>query len=207
MMNRSYAQLILLPLSAITAGLLVYVSLLDLFAPSGGVEVIGFLTGIAVIWFLDLSTRVVFKSAQEANHAVIDVTLALQDVSLKLIESKIKSEPSYNAIARQLLDVDPALALAQIRIEIERTLRDIYESSDLPKVPHWRGIKQAIDVLIEHHRIPAMIHTPLEQVVSICNRAVHGAKVSRELAIDVIESGERILGILQDTQRGMEHTP
>jgi hypothetical protein len=103
MMNRSYVQLILLPLSAVTAGLLVYVSLLDLFAPSGGVEVIGFLTGIAVIWFLDLSTKVVFKSAQEANHAVIDVTLALQDVSLKLIESKIKSEPVIPAYAPEVL--------------------------------------------------------------------------------------------------------
>ena len=52
-----------------------------------------------------------------------------------------------------------------------------------------------------------MVRTPLEQVVSICNRAVYGAEVSRELAMDVIESGERILGILQDTRRGMEHTP
>jgi hypothetical protein len=206
-MNRSYAQLILLPLSAMAAGLLVYISILDLFAPSGGVEVTGFLTGIAVMWFLDLSTGVVFKSQKEASHAVIDVTPALQDVSLKLIESEIKSEPSYNATARQLLDVDPALALAQIRIEIERTLRDIYESSDLPRVPSWRGIKKAIDVLVEHQRIPAMVRVPLEQVVSICNRAVHGGEVSRELAIDVIESGERILGILHDARREMERTP
>jgi hypothetical protein len=188
-------QGILVAFSALTAAVLVYVSLLNLVAPPGGVEVIGFVTGLAVMWFLDVSTSNRFWERRSPAEVIIDVTPEFQNTSIQLLESNVRSEPEHDALARDLLDTDPALALARIRIEIERRLREMQPADERPQIT--RGIRGTVEALVQRGRLPAELIGPIDQVVSMCNQAVHGASVTRALAADVIQSGERIFGLLE----------
>ena len=185
--------------SGLTAAFLVCVSLLDIFEPPGGIEVVGFVTGLAVMWFLDVSTPSRFWRPGPVREIVIEATPEFRKASLQLVEGHLKSQPIYDSLARKLLETDPALALAHIRIEIERRLREIQAREDLSS--GWRGIRNAMEALVQRKRLPATLMGPLDQVVSVCNQAAHGARISRELAADVIESGERILGLLDQKLR------
>lgn len=99
--------------------------------------------------------------------------------------------------SRTLLGEDNSLALAYLRMEIERTLRKILNGRGL----NWAGVSLAsarriMEGLVAQGVIDEVWQAPMHEVMNACNRAVHGASVSDETALAVISSGEQILQYL-----------
>jgi len=89
--------------------------------------------------------------------------------------------------AMDLVEQDPNLALAALRIEIERILRLAYRTLINPESSAKNGIGFIVKELHEHGTIGDHQRDAIHQITKLCNEAVHGGKVSIRDAIEVID--------------------
>ena len=93
--------------------------------------------------------------------------------------------------ARKLLNSDPNLALAALRIEIERVLitavAKITDNSNKP-----RSLRDSINSLYQSQILSEEQQEALQTICNTANKAVHGAEVSKLEAEEIIELAERL---------------
>jgi len=107
-------------------------------------------------------------------------------------ERKILPFETFNLSAvRALLNSDPVLALAALRIEIERKLRSVADFLDLPtrdKLP----IPNLIESVSRQEMLSFEQITALRKIVNMCNKAIHGSLISEEEAKEIIDLAEKL---------------
>lgn len=91
-----------------------------------------------------------------------------------------------------LIDSDPNLSLAALRIEIERVLTKALNKLFGIHKDRKVGNRFYISKLLEEEVISDEQGKALNAIVDICNKAVHGAQVSKEEARDIIFLTERL---------------
>ena len=93
-----------------------------------------------------------------------------------------------------LLDRDPVLSLAKLRIELEQALTRLHLLAT-PDAKQRRpaGLNSLVGDLVQSNILPAQLSGPLREVISLCNRAVHGEHIRHADAMSIIDSGIRIL--------------
>lgn len=99
---------------------------------------------------------------------------------------------------KSVAESDPAWALAKIRMEIENSINAIYRlqsNSVDEKVPLMRKIIGLRDRQI----IDSNIASALSDVIAICNKAIHGAKIKKDTAREVVDLGIDMLEELRFT--------
>jgi hypothetical protein len=113
------------------------------------------------------------------------------DASLAVVKSKALDN------ARKLLDSDPVLALAVLRIEIEKSLKTIAKRLDFP-------IREKIsitEILVHLERKEIFSHDHvliLRQIIKMCNKAIHGVAISKEEAKEIIFLAEKYYRTLEN---------
>jgi hypothetical protein len=105
--------------------------------------------------------------------------------------SKVE-EPPYLTLAQQ----DPNLALAGLRIEIERRLREIAKRRGLQG--ERLGIRQLLRLLRDHQAISRQEDSVLSDLIGLLNDAVHGAEVDSRAVQWAIDVGPRLLTTLDE---------
>lgn len=96
-------------------------------------------------------------------------------------------EYSFQMVAEE----DPKLALAGLRIEIEKRLKNIAE---IKKISTYnKGISPLFRILSEQQVLSNEERSVLADLVGLLNNAVHGAEVDHRAAQWAIEIGPRIL--------------
>jgi uncharacterized protein YutE (UPF0331/DUF86 family) len=89
---------------------------------------------------------------------------------------------------------DKKLALAKLRMEIERMLRDIAESHDLlVSAGRTHSVSLLAKTLARQKILPESILAAIQEVASVCNQAVHGYEVDNDQAEQIIAAGEDLL--------------
>ena len=91
-----------------------------------------------------------------------------------------------------LLERDPVLALASLRIYLESALRRAAEWHKFPRSQTSSALRLATQ-LAELSIIDKDTLSALDGVLRVANRAIHGAEISREDASRVIDSGLLLL--------------
>lgn len=103
--------------------------------------------------------------------------------------------PGHEYSFQMVADEDPNLALAGLRIEIERKLNELVESTGLrsgstsPRVNVGRALKVLGNAGILTHDQSSV----LLDIIGILNSAVHGAKVDQQSARRALDVGSRLL--------------
>ena len=105
-------------------------------------------------------------------------------------------KPSFLQVASS----DPNLALAGLRIELERRLEALARSRGRANVP--RGIGRLLHYLNAEELINGQEKAVLSDLVALLNSAVHGATVSAEAAAWALDTGPRILTALEQRVDG-----
>ena len=100
-------------------------------------------------------------------------------------------EYSFQIVAEE----DPVLALAGMRIEIEKRLREIAESVGL-KVERI-GIGKLLRILSEKQLISNEQRSVLLDMIGLLNAAVHGGDVDERAAEWALDVGPRLLNTLE----------
>jgi hypothetical protein len=101
-------------------------------------------------------------------------------------------KPIYQEIALE----DPNLALAGLRIEIEKRLIEIAKSREI-KVEK-AGISTLSRILKEQNVLTSQEYSVILDMVMLLNSAVHGAKVSDDAAKWALDTGSQILHALDE---------
>jgi hypothetical protein len=99
---------------------------------------------------------------------------------------------------QELINRDPPLGLAKLRIDLERELRALY----LRHVGDGRrrvGLSLGLMTreLVDRRVVPLEIANPLNEVTQLANRAVHGEYVPRDVAEEIADVGLRVLNALR----------
>lgn len=92
---------------------------------------------------------------------------------------------------RVLAESDPAIALAKVRIELEKVLTRLARMTliEIEKLP----LGTIVQKLSSHEIIKAQAGKSLREVISICNRAIHGEYISEDDAKTIVELGIELL--------------
>jgi hypothetical protein len=93
--------------------------------------------------------------------------------------------------AKKLLDSDPTLALAALRIEIERTLRTAawrLQITENEKAP----LPTILGMIIKRNVLDVDQTQALQKILKMCNAAVHGAVVEKNEAEDIISLADQL---------------
>ncbi|MDM8546809.1 hypothetical protein QUF61_09980 [Candidatus Venteria ishoeyi] len=115
----------------------------------------------------------------------------------KISESKDDEEESRPEIyaatdsIRELAESDPVIALAKIRIELEKVLKKLVRVSGIEiKRP---TIGMLVRSLSSHEIVSPNMGKSLSEVISICNRAIHGEAISEDSANTIVSLGIDLL--------------
>ena len=92
---------------------------------------------------------------------------------------------------RELAKSDPVIALAKIRIELEKVLSRLARATSIETKRFALG---ALVKKLSHHEIISLqVGQSLTEVIGICNRAIHGESISEESAGTIVELGIELL--------------
>lgn len=122
---------------------------------------------------------------------------------VKKIESEVKELPAEEVPAPyeinetidsifSVFDDDHVLALAKLRIELEKIVFKILLTSDEGEEKKV-SLSTAIRFLVKKELVSQQIIAPLQDVIAICNRAIHGEEVKKETAESIINIGIDLL--------------
>jgi len=124
----------------------------------------------------------------------------LEEAQAKAEQAGLLEPPAEEGPARfafeMIAEEDPNLALAGLRIEIERRLVILAESAGLPT--ERRSVGQLLRVLRQDQQLAPRESSVLSDMVSLLNSAVHGARVDEGAATWALDIGPRLLAGLDD---------
>lgn len=96
---------------------------------------------------------------------------------------------------RELVDTDVILALAKLRIELEKVITKLHRLTQPPsqrRRPFW-SLVRIVRELSQTEVIPEDLVGPITQVLSICNRALHGEDIRSADARSIVDIGTSLL--------------
>jgi hypothetical protein len=99
---------------------------------------------------------------------------------------------------RTLVSMDPPIALAKLRIELEQEMRQLLLMSDPKAERRPLSVRQLARELMKRGIIDDAVGEAVLSVSDVLNRAVHGAQIGEEDAERIIEGGIRLLDSLAE---------
>jgi hypothetical protein len=147
-----------------------------------------FISAITKIKFGDFEAEIDPKEVQkirnEVSAQVSDAEEPAQNSEIEEIVTNISG----------LVESDPILALAKLRIELEKVLNKLYRMTHKEdKSGKVVSPMQLVQKLSGAEILPRDIARTTREVMSICNRAIHGEDIRKQDAESVVESGVSLL--------------
>jgi hypothetical protein len=188
-------RLILGASSALVTGVLLYTANLHIGQDISQLLIV--LSGMTTMATFTALQRLIEGDGKRIPSTTFNETFLSRSIG----ESKIDRPPAepinlppWDLSASQLVGIDNALALARLRMDLERELRRIAHESHIDVSTRPAGAISFARELARKGIIPAALLTPVQEVVTICSRAIHGQDdVPNELAFSVLRVGGQIL--------------
>lgn len=111
-----------------------------------------------------------------------------------LATPKIEKEAKPEYAFQMVVDEDPNLALAGLRIEIEKRLRDIAKANDINT--EGKSFRPLLELLSRKEVITSSERAVLADLAGLLNQAVHGAKLDQRATEWAMDVGPRIIKAL-----------
>jgi hypothetical protein len=111
-----------------------------------------------------------------------------------LLSEEARPEPQH--AFQRIAEEDPNLALAGLRIEIEKRLSQIAESHQV--TVRRPGVGSLLRVLVDNNLVTRQQQSVLADMMILLNSAVHGGKTDDRAADWALEVGPRLLASLDE---------
>ena len=199
MQRRSSLYVSLASLLALLSGLLLFLaSRSEQMAPITHLLIV--VSGIVIF-----SACSAFQRFLESRDDTPVIHISFNETILKnvLAAEPVKpaaKEPPWEISSAQLVGVDNVLAAAKLRVELESELRRIAFAYGITFEQRLSSLNQLIDQLVEREVLSPPVQAALRDIISICNRVVHGATLTNEDAIRVVRVGNKLLDVLRSIE-------
>lgn len=150
-----------------------------------------FASSIRKLKFGDFEAEIDPKEVERVKEAA--------ELGLAQTPATPEATPEIRRTASAILDLgksDEVLALAKLRIELEKILRRLERAISPPENKRPISLVAIVRRLASLEVIPFEIAAPLQEVIAICNRAIHGEALSAGSASSIIEVGTELLQAL-----------
>lgn len=205
--NRAVYSIVVGSFLALLTGALLFVATQDGTAPEVD-QVLMLIAGMTTVAALTAFQQSVENSTPPS---LVDVSFNEVLVSQSLSEGIKATDPSYvdqEKIAEpwdlslgQLLGLDKSLALAKLRMELERELRHIAYNNQTDISSRPLGITRMAQELVSRNILPAIWLGPLKEITHACNHAIHGeTEVPDDVAASVVSVGSQLLEQLRSVR-------
>lgn len=146
-----------------------------------------------------LEGSIIISEGIETVQQIEELARVSPEISEVAVIQSRDTLPEWPASTRQdLLRTDPTLALASLRIEIEKKLKKIARQEDI--FINRKSLAVILKGLYTNEIISSSIYSTLRSVIDICNKAVHAEKVDHSAASRIIDIGESALLYLSSIQ-------
>lgn len=130
---------------------------------------------------------------REARQLMNDRTPSTTKRDAERVENRLLSQSE-----------DRTMALAKIRIDIERLLRKILgrtisASQTGRDSTRFAGIMQLFDLFIAQNEQYSYLRQPFRYVTQVCNAAIHAQRVSGEQTEEVLALGAQVIAVLEQS--------
>jgi hypothetical protein len=155
-----------------------------------------FVSAITRIKYGDFEAEIDPKEVQKIKNEVSAQTINADEPAQ---DSDI--EETINSLSA-LVESDPILALAKLRIELEKALNRLFGMTHKEdKAKRVVSPMRLIHSLSSEDILPKDIAQTTREVMLICNRAIHGEDIRKQDAETVVESGASLLITLRSYAR------
>ena len=140
---------------------------------------------------IEITTREVQQLEEVTQRSAIGtIPVATRPPEAPPLPSPRTPQPTRSILFR----ADPNLALASLRLDIERKLREIAlrRGFDVARLP----LRQILNILYTEKVIGSSEFESLSMIISLGNKAVHAEKVDSALALKVLDIGDLALQYL-----------
>ena len=137
------------------------------------------------------------------NELIVSQSISEGRVSYDVdyTDRKLISEP-WDLSVEQFIGLDNSLALAKLRMDLERELRRIAYDNDADITSRPIGVTRIARELVAREILPVTWLDALQKITSVCNVAVHGTEVSDDITISVAKVGGQLLERLRVLKSG-----
>jgi hypothetical protein len=187
-------------LAGLTALLLFIVYKIGVSQDVGSVLVI--LSGMTTMASFSALARLVGDSRPLSVDALNEEFLitAVNKAVPQGIELTARSSPDWEISASSLVGRDNALALAKVRLDLERELRRLAPETIAVR-ERSLGIVSLARQLMSAGILPENLYYPLRAVTDIANKGIHGEPVSSAQTSAAVAVAEQIIGALATLRR------
>lgn len=192
-------------LALLTAGLLYLVAQNRMTPEVNQVMVI--IAGMTTVAALTAFQQSVENSASPSfvnvsfNEVLVSQSLAdgytIPDPS-RVDEAKV-TEPWELSLV-QLVGSDNSLALAKLRMELERELRHIAYNNQTDISSRPLGVTRIAQELVSRNILPPTWLGALKEITYVCNQAVHGTEIPDDITASVVRVGGQLLEQLRSVR-------
>lgn len=178
---------------------------LHLVVPSADVDAttLGLLALLVTLAVLPFARAITFPGGYrvELREAITEASSSIRAIERdtpELFQREVPvSVPSLSSLTwRDLLDTDPNVALAGLRIEIERRIRTVAEAIVGPLDKGRVSIGRLLREPRVRESLGLQAASAIDEVVEICNRAVHAEEIPSDIANLAADLGEVALEML-----------
>ena len=135
------------------------------------------------------------------NEVLVSQSLSggLNATNTNPVDEEKGAEP-WDLSLGQLVGSDNSLALAKLRMELERELRHIAYNNQTDLSSRPLGVTRIAQELVSRKILPAIWLGALKEITSVCNYAVHGTEVPDDIAASVVRVGGQLLEQLRSVR-------
>ncbi len=193
-------------LSLLTAGLLFLVAQ-DRIAPEIN-QILVLIAGMTTV-----AALTAFQQSVENSTTSSFVHISFNELSVsRILSEKPKATDSspvdgerraepWDLSLGQLVGSDNPLALAKLRMELERELRRIAYNNRTDISSRPLGVTGIAQELVSRKILPDTWLEPLKEITSVCNHAIHGrTEVPDDIAASVVRVGGQLLEELRSVR-------
>jgi len=137
----------------------------------------------------------------EIGPKEIEKVKAKASGELTLLPKHFRSKSNLYSQVVDLVRQDPQLGLAKLRIELEKTLKALFKLYDEERKYYSPNLSYMVERLYREGHLPPNIASPLKDVISLANRAVHGGSVRTLVAEELAVLGIQLIEELKNLYR------
>lgn len=133
-----------------------------------------------------------FKDEIRETQKLVQLSVEKAKEAENAGEAKILQFETFKLSSiRELLDSDPVLALAALRIEIERKLKLVANCLEIPNKERY-SISKMLEAIKRKEFLSYDQISALQNIIKMCNEAIHGSLISKKEATEIIDLTEEL---------------